>query len=120
MNKYYFINRFDTKLINLQDKKTVIIYRNYDLKKVDKNEILKIKSECRKNGNKFLSRQQTPTVYQPAGSVYALRKKFLFSINSLLPQGKTLGLKVSKEESINIDSQIDFLVAKTLFNLKRK
>ncbi len=73
-----------------------------------------------KNGNKFLSRQQTPTVYQPAGSVYALRKKFLFSINSLLPQGKTLGLKVSKEESINIDSQIDFLVAKTLFNLKRK
>ena len=31
-----------------------------------------------KNGNKFLSRQQTPTVYQPAGSVYALRKKFYF------------------------------------------
>ena len=54
MKKYYFINRFDTKLINLQDKKTVIIYRNYDLKKVNKNEILKIKNTCRTNGNKFL------------------------------------------------------------------
>ena len=54
MKKYYFINRFDTKLINLQDKKTVIIYRNYDLKKVNKNEILKIKNACRSNGNKFL------------------------------------------------------------------
>ena len=30
-----------------------------------------------KNGNKFLSRQQL-TVYQPAGSVYALRKNFYF------------------------------------------
>ena len=54
MKKYYFINKFDTKLINLQDKKTVIIYRNYDLKKVNKNEILKIKNTCRTNGNKFL------------------------------------------------------------------
>ena len=58
-----------------------------------------------KNGNKFLSRQQTPTVYQPAGSVYALRKKFLFK---KVCRKVKLGLKVSKEESINIDSQIDF------------
>ena len=30
-----------------------------------------------KNGNKFLSRQRTPVVYQPA-AVYALRKNFYF------------------------------------------
>ena len=32
--KYYFISEFDTNLINVQDKKTNIIYRNYN-KKLD-------------------------------------------------------------------------------------
>ena len=73
-----------------------------------------------KNGNKFLSRQRTPVVYQPAGSVYAYRKKFLFSLNKLLPQGNTLGIEVSKDDSINIDSFKDFLVAKSLFKIKYK
>ena len=66
------------------------------------------------NGNKYLSRQKTPIVFQPAGSVYALRRKFLFSIKSLLPKGNTFGIEVSKRESINIDSHIDYLVAKLL------
>ena len=30
--KYYFINKFDTNNINKQDKHTIIIYRNYNLK----------------------------------------------------------------------------------------
>ena len=51
--KYYFINKFDTNNINKQDKHTIIIYRNYNSKKVDKSEILKIKKNCRKNSNKF-------------------------------------------------------------------
>ena len=67
-----------------------------------------------KNGNKFLSRQKTPVVFQPAGSVYAIRRKFLFSIKSLLPIGNTYGVEVTRKESINIDSHIDYLVARTL------
>ena len=51
--KYYFINKFDTNNINKQDKHTIIIYRNYNSKKVDKSEILKIKKNCKKNSNKF-------------------------------------------------------------------
>ena len=51
--KYYFINKFDTNNINKQDKHTIIIYRNYNSKKVDKSEILKIKKHCKKNSNKF-------------------------------------------------------------------
>ena len=53
VNKYYFINKFDTNNINNQDKQTVIIYRNYS--SIIKNEdlILKIKNYCKKRGLKF-------------------------------------------------------------------
>ena len=54
--KYYFINKFDTNNIDHQDKQTVIIYRNYNLKKINEKLILKIKKHCDKKGlNFFLS-----------------------------------------------------------------
>jgi thiamine-phosphate pyrophosphorylase len=53
MNKYYFINKFDTNNIDKQDKNTIIIYRNYSEKKIDKLLILKIKSYCKKKKIKF-------------------------------------------------------------------
>jgi thiamine-phosphate pyrophosphorylase len=51
--KYYFINNLETNNIDKQDKQTVIIYRNYSLKKLNEKIILKIKKYCRKRGNKF-------------------------------------------------------------------
>ena len=51
--KYYFINKFDTNNIKHLDKKTIIIYRNYSLKKIDINLILKIKNYCKSNSIKF-------------------------------------------------------------------
>ena len=53
MRKYYFINKFETNNIDKQDKQTVIIYRNYSLKKLNEKIILKIKKYCRKKGIKF-------------------------------------------------------------------
>ena len=53
MNRYYFIKKFDQSHIDKQDKKTIIIFRNYD-QKIDKKLILSIKNYCRKKGNKFL------------------------------------------------------------------
>ena len=50
--KYYFINKFDTKNLDKQDKKTAIIYRNYDVK-IDKNIVLNIKKFCKKKKLKF-------------------------------------------------------------------
>ena len=54
VNKYYFINKFDTNNINNQDKQTVIIYRKYssDIKN-NEDLILKIKSHCKKKRIKF-------------------------------------------------------------------
>ena len=53
MRKYYFINKFDTNNIDKQDKQTVIIYRNYKLKKIDENLIIKIKKYCTRKSLKF-------------------------------------------------------------------
>ena len=51
--KYYFINNFDTNNIDQQDKHTIIIYRNYDLNKIDALRILTLKNYCKKKNLKF-------------------------------------------------------------------
>ena len=53
MSKYYFINKFDTNIIDKQDKQTTIIYRNYNSKTLDQDLILKIKKYCKKSKVKF-------------------------------------------------------------------
>ena len=53
MKKYYFINKFDTNIINKQDQQTIVIYRNYSTNFEDKEEILKIKNYCKKKSIKF-------------------------------------------------------------------
>ena len=53
LNKYYFINKFDQSHIDKQDKKTAIIYRNYN-QKLDEKIIIKLKNYCKNKGNKFL------------------------------------------------------------------
>ena len=53
VNKYYFINKFDTNNINKQDKQTAIIYRNYSSNIKNEDLILKIKNYCKKRRIKF-------------------------------------------------------------------
>ena len=53
MNKYYFINNFDTNIIDKQDQQTIIIYRNYSSKIVNEELILKIKKYCKNKKIKF-------------------------------------------------------------------
>ena len=53
INKYYFISKFDTNIINNQDKQTTIIYRNYNSKILNQDLILKIKKYCKMRKIKF-------------------------------------------------------------------
>ena len=53
IEKYYFINKFETNNIDGLDKQTTVIYRNYNEKTADKEVILKIKKYCKKKGIKF-------------------------------------------------------------------
>ena len=54
LNKYYFINTFDTNNFKKQDRKTIIIYRNYTSPQKDIDKIVKLKKFFKKKGNKFL------------------------------------------------------------------
>ena len=54
LNKYYFINTFNTNNFKKQDRTTIIIYRNYTSPKKDIDKILKLKKFFKKKGNKFL------------------------------------------------------------------
>ena len=51
--KYYFINNFDTNNIDQQNKKTIIIYRNYGSKNINQSAILKFKNYCKNKNLKF-------------------------------------------------------------------
>ena len=51
--KYYFIEKFYKSNIDKQDKKTIIIYRNYK-QKINSKEILSLKKYCKQKGFKFL------------------------------------------------------------------
>ena len=53
IRKYYFINKFETNNIDRLDKQTVVIYRNYNSKSLNKEPILKLKKYCQKRGIKF-------------------------------------------------------------------
>jgi len=53
--QYYFIEKFDKKILENQSVKTAIVYRNYS-KKINKIEILKLRNFCNKKKLKlFLS-----------------------------------------------------------------
>ena len=47
MKKYYFINKFDTNIIDKQSTNTGIIYRNYNSKN-NVDIIIKFRNYCRK------------------------------------------------------------------------
>ena len=50
--KYYFISEYDTNLIKYQDKKTNIIFRNYN-KKIDIDKLKILHNLCKKKGCLF-------------------------------------------------------------------
>ena len=53
MKKYYFINKFDTNIIDKLDKQTAIIYRNNSSEKQPEKIIFAIKNYCKKKSIKF-------------------------------------------------------------------
>ena len=53
LKKYYFIDQFDKRNIDKQDKKTTIIYRNYK-KNYKIEEIILLRDYCKKKELKFI------------------------------------------------------------------
>jgi CMP-N,N'-diacetyllegionaminic acid synthase len=65
-------------------------------------------------GKNITRRQDAPKVYQPAGMAYAMKNNFLGKIKGILPQGKTAGYFVNREEAMNIDTITQYQTAKFL------
>ena len=53
ITKYYFINKFDSNIIDKQDKHTIIIYRDYSSKNTNVRVINKLKKYFKKKSIKF-------------------------------------------------------------------
>ena len=62
LQKYYFINKFDTNYIDRQDKNTAIIYRNYNSNN-NKDTIIKFKKYCKKKNYKFYLANNTKLAF---------------------------------------------------------
>ncbi len=89
-------------------------YSPYWMVKLEKDNQIK---SLIKDGNKFIRRQDTPEVYQPAGMVYAFKKEILYKMkNTLLPFQDTRGFVIKKEEAINIDTRFDYETAISINN----
>tara|TARA_B100000401_G_scaffold433804_1_gene372979 strand:+ start:66 stop:584 length:519 start_codon:yes stop_codon:yes gene_type:complete len=53
IRKYYFINNFETNIIDKLDSQTTVIYRNYDSDLINEELLIKIKKYCKKRKIKF-------------------------------------------------------------------
>jgi len=74
-----------------------------------------------KNGNQITRRQRAEKYFKPNGMVYIIKRAILKNLrNKILPTDKTLFFYVEKNVSINIDTKIDYLLAKTIYDEKNK
>ena len=53
LTKYYFINTLDTNNLQIQDKDTIIIYRNYSSSNINIDKLIKFRNFLKKKGNKL-------------------------------------------------------------------
>ena len=63
-------------------------------------------------GNRYTRRQDAPIYYKPSGAIYILKVSLLKKIKYLLPTKKTIGVEMPQIKSINIDTKLDYLIAK--------
>ena len=111
LQKYYFINKLDTKNIDQQSVNTAIIYRNYELK--DNIEtIIKIKEYCKKKRYKFFLSNNTKlsiklnldVVYIPSFNkvivIFHSQKRKIFSIIGSAHNNNEI--KIKEKQGVNI------------------
>ena len=90
---FCYIDTFENTLINKLSKATSVIYRNYK-KKLDINEIIKIKETCKKKGIKFyLSNHIKLAIKLNLDGAYipSFNKKFNFKSYNFKQEFKLLG-----------------------------
>ena len=106
--KYYFINKFDSNVIDKQDQQTIIIYRNYTSSIKDQTVILQIKKYCKKKSLKFyLSNNVKLAIKLDLDGVYipSFNKSFKHLSYSLKKNFKVIGSAHTIKELRNKEKQ---------------
>ena len=83
------------------------------MKKINSKQLLE--NYIKQNGENMKPRQELEKVYIRNGSIYASRKEVLIKYKSLVGP-KCMPYVMSKEKSVNIDNNIDFLIASQLMS----
>lgn len=63
----------------------------------------------------LLPRQALPIYYRENGAIYILRREHLFSVGNVY-KDKCYAYIMPKEHSVDIDDELDFLIAQTIMN----
>ncbi len=119
LRKYSHIDQALTKLFN-SDADAIIsvvdVNNNHPMKMkifTGKNSISGRLIDYEKPPVENCPRQKLPPVFIVNGAIYATKRNVLMKENSF--QGKNcLGFKMSEDESINIDTEIEFLIAEKI------
>lgn len=90
---------------------TKVRYPVHWMLKLNKNGLI---SSIFKKGNQYIRRQDAPQYYKPSGAIYVLKTSLLKKIKYLLPTKKTIGVEMPQIKSINIDTKLDYLIAKEI------
>lgn len=77
-----------------------------------KNDYFQLSKKLKKN---IIRRQDAPEVFEHCGVGYALKPEFLIKKNNFL-NGKLLGHEINFENSLDIDNEFDYKIAKYLLN----
>jgi len=73
-----------------------------------------------KGSNPFLPRQVQQNGYKLTGQFYGFKRKNLLEENSIsILQGRIFPIIVERDESVDIDTELDFLITEKLLELKR-
>ena len=90
---------------------TKVRYPVHWMLKLDKKKFIR---SIFSKGNQYIRRQDAPIYYKPSGAVYILKTSLLKKIKYLLPTKKTIGVVMPQFKSINIDTKLDYIIAKEI------
>ena len=112
----------DNAIVNMIEEKTdscvsvcIPDKSPYWMYKMDNNNLISPLIETK---NIFHNRQSLPDIYALNGAVYVAKIEFLIEQKTFI-SNKTSGYIMPKERSIDIDEELDFIIAESIANSKQ-
>jgi len=92
-------------------------YRPFGLMQQDGN--CDYKFTCLRDQQDFYQQQNTPTLYKANGAIYIFKVSELKNLNNQMFNAWTVGCKLNPIESLDIDTELDFMFAEKILERKQ-